>query len=475
MLFSGETSGNKYLFVRHLAEGGMGRVDLAVREEGAFRRAYAIKRLREVYRDDSSVREMFVAEARIAGLLHHPNVVSVVDVGEDEEGPYLVMNYVEGISLAHLVTVTRERDELLPEQLVVRVIKQLSDGLHAAHTLVGHDGEPLELVHRDVSPQNVLIGFDGVARLTDFGIAKAVRLTEKTSTGILKGKFGYLSPELLKFHPPTQRSDLFSLGVVMFEALAADRLYGSKDPRDSARKILEEPPPDLLDVRGDVHPALLELLFELLAKEPEHRPQSAKVVSARLDAILADMIVSEAPLSIADYLAERLSDHKDEQRRELDHLTTGAFVHKAKPAKEERGKRSSWIVAIVVILFTAAGGIGGWYAARGGPPEVAEQLGAIEAPEPAPIAEVEAEPIQVVAAEAEPETEPDSPATSDDPPATERPRPTVMRPTAMRPTAMRPAQMRPRPDDGPPTEMQPTEMGDPQPTMMADEFMGWRP
>ncbi|HMR78999.1 MAG TPA: serine/threonine-protein kinase, partial [Polyangiaceae bacterium] len=178
-----------------LASGGMGRVDLAVRKEGSFERLFAVKRLKAEFATDPEVRGMFLDEARIAGLVRHPNVVSVMDIGEDESGPFLVMQYVEGITVAALIS--EKSAQPIPMEVALKIVIHAAEGLHAAHELRGADGTPLQLVHRDVSPQNIMVGFDGVSLVTDFGIAKAMGRTSRTSTGVLKGKLGYLAPEQL--------------------------------------------------------------------------------------------------------------------------------------------------------------------------------------------------------------------------------------------------------------------------------------
>lgn len=335
----------------------MGIVSLAVREEGPFRRAYAIKRLKPECRHEPRVRSMFLEEARIAGLLHHPNIVSVVDIGEDDEGPYLVMDFIQGVSLADLITDARDRAELIPVQVCVRIIKDIASGLHAAHELRGHDGTSLELVHRDVSPQNILVGFDGVARLTDFGIAKALGRPDRTNTGLIKGKVGYLSPEQLHFDEPSRRSDLFSLGVVLFELLSAKRLYAAEKQSDVARQILTEAPPDIDDVRNDVHPMLVQLLFQLLAKDPADRPRTAGDVLHRLDAVLAQLSVQEGMLSPASYVGSRFTERQEIQARELEELTAGLEFSLA-PSKRPPVRPAVWRIALATLLI--AGAVGGW-------------------------------------------------------------------------------------------------------------------
>ncbi|MEZ4438722.1 MAG: serine/threonine-protein kinase [Polyangiaceae bacterium] len=307
-----------YLRVQALAMGGMAQVDVVVKRELGFERVYAMKRLLPHSRGDETFTQMFLDEARIAGRLRHANVVSVLDVGQDADGPFLVMDYVEGVPLQKLVQHHRDRGELLPLQLVLRIGIQIAEGLHAAHELVDRDGRPMGLVHRDVSPSNVLVGYDGIVRVTDFGIAKAIGQTTKTSTGIIKGKPGYLSPEQLRFETPDRRSDLFSLGVVLYELLALERLYAAGDELSGLRRILKEPPPDLGEVRDDVPPELVELGFELLAKNPEDRPATAREVAERLEAMLADRVAEEGLLDLAEHMDDALGERRRAEREKLD-------------------------------------------------------------------------------------------------------------------------------------------------------------
>lgn len=321
------TESKRYRVLHQLASGGMGEVELAIRSEGGFRRLYAVKRLRAALRDDESARGMFLDEARLAGLVRHPNVVSVLDVGEDERGPFLVMDFVEGISAATLLRSAIRSGLTLPVQLCLRLMRECALGLHAAHELLSEDGSPLGLVHRDVSPQNILIGFDGIARIADFGIAKAVGRTTRTTTGLLKGKAGYMSPEQLRFEEPDRRSDLFSLAIVLYELLAGRRLYRSENDMATARRILNEPPPDIDDVRGDVPPEVVELLFLCLAKDPTVRPKSAQEVAQRLELAIAGLVAEEGAIDVGDYLLE----HFAAQRAEVQALLARARDRESEP------------------------------------------------------------------------------------------------------------------------------------------------
>jgi eukaryotic-like serine/threonine-protein kinase len=320
MVHSGPLTGrasrtsSSYLRVRELGHGGMGTIHLALRIDGTFRRLYAVKRMHAHLRTDPDLRAMFLDEARLAGLISHSNVVGVHDFGEDDEGPFLVMDYVEGIDLSDVLDAMTERGARLPIQVALRIAIAIAQGLHAAHELRDHDGAPLNLVHRDLSPQNVLLSYDGVVRIADFGIAKAAGRSTRTSTGVLKGKLAFMSPEQLRFEEPDRRSDLFALGVLLFEMLAGRRLYGAKDRSDAPRRILTEPPPDLGEERPETPDALVALLFDLLAKSAADRPKNAAVVAQRLEAILVELLGDDDPIDLAAFLGDVFADKRDEER-----------------------------------------------------------------------------------------------------------------------------------------------------------------
>jgi eukaryotic-like serine/threonine-protein kinase len=344
-----------YRPLRAIARGGMGRVDLAVREAGEFMRFYAVKRLRAGFIDDPDARAMFLEEARVAGLVRHPNVVAVHDVGEDAEGPYLVMDFVEGMSLSSLLDWVKAEGSLLPVQVCLRIMRDVAEGLHAAHELRGPDDEALGLVHRDVSPQNILVGFDGIVRLTDFGIAKALgRSTAQTSTGLVKGKSGYLAPEQLKFKEPDRRTDLFAMGIVFYELMSGERLYAGKSLGEVAERILEEPPPDIFDVRDDVPANVVGLLFKLLAKSPDGRPRDARSASREIDEALHALLSNEEPVALSDFMDQHFRGRRIALRGDLDELWK---THETRAARW-RGprRRFAWIAALTVALALAGVG-----------------------------------------------------------------------------------------------------------------------
>lgn len=299
-------------------------MSLALRQEGTFERLCAIKTLITPHRDDPEVRDMFLDEARIAGMIRHPNVVGVVDVGSSVEGPFLVMEYVEGVAAHRLIAQSSARDAPIPLNVALEIVMQAAEGLHAAHELKALDGKPLDIVHRDVSPQNILVGVDGAARVADFGIAKAMGRLSRTSTGILKGKLGYISPEQLQFEEPDRRSDIFSLGVVLFELLSGQRLYANTNGTDGARRILREPPPDLADYREDAPDALVALLFSMLAKKPELRPATARQVARVLGEVQRELLELEEPVSVGEYVASSFGPELEATRERIARAMTRA-------------------------------------------------------------------------------------------------------------------------------------------------------
>ncbi|MEM9072598.1 MAG: serine/threonine-protein kinase [Myxococcota bacterium] len=377
-----------YTRVCELAKGGMGRVDLAVRRDGAFRRLFAVKRLRESYRDDSDFRAMFLDEARIAGFLRHPKVVSVVDVGEDDDGPFLVLEYVSGVSLSELISRVRQRGGEVPLTVALRIALQVAEGLHAAHELRDPEtGSALHLVHRDVSPQNVLLSYDGAARVTDFGIAKALGRITKTNTGVLKGKMGYMAPEVLRFEDPDRRSDLFSFGVVLFEMLIARRLYANREGMDGARRILNEAPPDLGEEREDAPAELVELMFRLLAKDPNHRPTSSLEVARALESILADLRGEAPVVELGDYLGELFAEEKRAREARVQEALREAEARSQRPPPPPAGRASPRAIGAIATVVVVLVGGAAWALAStfGSSAEEAPQATEVRpAPEPPP-------------------------------------------------------------------------------------------
>jgi serine/threonine-protein kinase len=242
------------------------------RGQAGFSRLFAIKVLHPHLAHDHSFVKMLFAEGQIAARIHHPNVVPIVDVGSDGDLQYVVLDYVEGCSLSALLS---HYDQDRPARLVVPIVLDALSGLHAAHVLTDDDGRPMNLVHRDVSPQNVLVGVDGTARLTDFGVAKARTLDQETRPGTVKGKIGFLSPEQVLGLEVDGRSDLFSAGCLLWSALTGNRLFYGDNDGVTMRNILEMPIPPPSQVGLKPSPAFDGVCLRALERDREKRWASA--------------------------------------------------------------------------------------------------------------------------------------------------------------------------------------------------------
>jgi eukaryotic-like serine/threonine-protein kinase len=229
----------RYLVWEAIASGGMATIHLGrlVGPEG-FARTVAIKRLHPHLVDDQDLRAMLIDEAHLASRVRHPNVVSIVDVAEAETELLLVMDFVQGESLAAMLAHGDASRRPVPPAIACGIAVGVLRGLHSAHEVTGSDGSPLHLVHRDVSPSNVLVGTDGVARVLDFGIARAAVRLSKTREGTLKGKLAYIAPEVLRGGVATRHADIYATGIVLWEMLTGRRLFAGEDDVAVVEQIL---------------------------------------------------------------------------------------------------------------------------------------------------------------------------------------------------------------------------------------------
>lgn len=264
--------------VGKLGSGGMADVWLGrIRSHGGFERLVAVKTVHPHLCADARSRELFLREARLAAMIRHANVVDVQDVGEADGVLFQVMTLVEGEDLASILA----GGAALPPGVVASIIGDALMGLHAAHEIVDEDGRPRQLVHRDVSPQNVLVGLDGVARVSDFGIAKALFIGDDT-TGSLRGKVSYFSPEQASQAPLDRRSDVFSTGIVLWEALTRKRLFRKETLVETIARIQKEPIADPREVEPSVPAPLAGVAMRALARDPEARYPTAQAMAQDL-------------------------------------------------------------------------------------------------------------------------------------------------------------------------------------------------
>jgi eukaryotic-like serine/threonine-protein kinase len=265
-----------YEVVATLGRGGMGSV-YAVRQVSAFgvERLLAAKVLNTHLIGDRHFVDMFIDEARIATLLQHPNVVVTLDVLDDRGAPLIVMELLRGRSLDHLL----KRSPSLPRSVLLAILARAARGLGAVHDARGADGQLLRVIHRDVSPQNVHVGYDGQVKVIDFGIAAARGRLTTTRTGEVKGKLAYLAPEQLSQGNLDHRTDLFALGVVAWESLAQRRLFKHTDEAGTIWAILNKPIPKLSEVAADVPPAIVDVVARCLSRAARERPESAREIA----------------------------------------------------------------------------------------------------------------------------------------------------------------------------------------------------
>lgn len=277
---------SRYGTILRLASGGMATVWVGqVRGALGFRQLVAIKKPHPHLLDDPSFRAELVAEARLASMIHHANVVDVRDVEVDGQSISLVMDYIEGASLGDLLVAASRKGQRLPPRVAVRITLDACAGLQAAHDLVDERGRPVGLVHRDISPQNILVGTDGIARVADFGVAKFARKNmQSTSEGSLKGKLAYMAPEYLRGESIDRRFDVFAMGVVLWEALTGKRCLRGENEADTLQRVLHHDPGPPSQIVPELGTALDAVLAGALAKERDSRFQNAAAMAAALEA-----------------------------------------------------------------------------------------------------------------------------------------------------------------------------------------------
>lgn len=306
----------RYEVLGQLAAGGMAEILLArLSGPGDFRRAVVIKRVLRSYATNASFVRMFLHEARIVAALRHPNLVHVQELGEEDGEPFLVMEYVAGENAASLLKRCTVANEPLDPRLAAHLVAETCAGLHVAHELTDDDGEPQNLVHRDVSPQNVLVSYDGHVKLVDFGVALVERRPNLTEPGELKGKLAYMSPEQGRGLPLDRRSDLFSLGIVLYELSTGRRLFQRPSAARCIDAICREPvvPPSRV-VLGSYPAALEAIVMRALSKDPDDRYRTA----AEMRLALLDLVRElPSPVEALGETMTRLFPDRIAEKREL--------------------------------------------------------------------------------------------------------------------------------------------------------------
>jgi len=271
-----------YRLLAKLGAGGQADVYLALSQGPMnLKRLVVLKRLRSAFEYHEEYITMFLDEARLAARLAHPNVVHTYEVGRDGDAYFIAMEYLDGQSIDSVMR-HHGASKLFTPRMWATIAAEALSGLHYAHELTDYDGTPLGIVHRDVSPHNVFLTYDGEVKLVDFGIAKASLNTIKTETGVIKGKVTYMSPEQARGIDTDRRSDLFAMGVILWEAVTGRRLFVG-DPLQVLHRLLNDPIPAPSTIRPEVAPELEAIIVRALAKAPEDRFQDAEEMRKALD------------------------------------------------------------------------------------------------------------------------------------------------------------------------------------------------
>jgi serine/threonine-protein kinase len=374
----------RYAIYDEIASGGMATVHFGrLLGPVGFSRTVAIKRLHAHLAKDPELVAMFLDEARVAARIRHPNVVSTLDVVNGDGEIFLVMEYVDGESLARIGRALRERGERVPVPIASAIISGVLQGLHAAHEATSDRGERLDIVHRDVSPQNVLVGRDGRAHVLDFGVAKAAGRVQTTREGQLKGKLAYMAPELVRGARPTRVADVYSAGVVAWELLAGERLFAGDNEGTVLERVLfgEVPTPS---ARGAASPAALDdVVMRALARDPASRFATARDMARAVEAAAPVAPVSE----VSEWVEHLVGDALAQRHRRVGEIESAADEHTGtrlrgvvralavehggdaatSPPASSRRRAWPWVVAIGVVLLLLAAIVflrgGAWQAA----------------------------------------------------------------------------------------------------------------
>ncbi len=292
----------RYEVIKHLAEGGMASVLLA-RTGGieGFERHVVIKRIHGAQSRDARYVQMFLDEARLAASLHHGNIVQVNDIGEEDGEYFFAMEYVHGEDVRKLLARCSEREQRVPLAHVLTIVTAAAAGLHHAH-------EQLGIVHRDVSPANILIGYDGGVKVADFGIATAATVKSETKTDTLKGKVAYMSPEQCLGEAVDRRSDVFSLGIVLYELATVRRVFNGENDFLTMTAIVQGELPKPSTYCPDLPPALETVIMRALARNPAERYKTADEMRMALEEVAANVGVLTSVTALADYMKQQFGN-----------------------------------------------------------------------------------------------------------------------------------------------------------------------
>ena len=299
----------KYQLIRRLATGGMAELYLS-RAQGVhgFEKVVVLKRILPQHAESEDFIRMFLTEARLAATLHHPNIVQVYDIGEDQNQHFFTMEYVQGQDLRKLVRAARKQQKPIPLEHILHIIMGVAAGLHHAHDKVGMDGKPLNIVHRDVSPSNVLVTYEGDIKIVDFGIAKAATAQVATIAGTLKGKIPYMSPEQCRGEGVDRRSDIFSIGTLLWELTTGKRLFAGDNEFAILNRVAKGDVPLPSSIRPDYPPELEAIVMRALQPEPDQRYATAQDLQIDLEDFAREARLPVSSARMSKFMGELFTD-----------------------------------------------------------------------------------------------------------------------------------------------------------------------
>ncbi len=376
----------RFELLLEMGSGGMATLYLSrIRGPQNFEKLIAIKKIHDHLSKEDEFVEMFLDEARISAMIHHPHVVQIFDLGSIEGAYFIAMEYVHGQDLSQILRAAiRSRNESFSWAYAARLVADTAAGLHAAHELKDAEDNPIGLVHRDVSPQNILVSYDGHVKVVDFGIAYAAEKISQTGVGTLKGKASYMSPEQSRGQRVDRRSDVFALGILLFESVCLKRLFREENEAATLLRVGAADVPRPRSIRPDVPAELERIILKALAKEPDGRFATAAELQGALEQLLVSKGNVVGPAQLAQLMDELFHDRKrirDGQIREVAArpttnvgqaigMSTTTVTQLDSLHEAEDGPSRRWVKPLVIALVVAAavalGGVLGLPYLRGG-------------------------------------------------------------------------------------------------------------
>ena len=325
---------DRYELLYPLAQGGMATVWVSrLLGKHGFEKLIAIKTILPQYADDPAFQKMFLDEARIASMIRHPNVAEIIDLGEAENTLYIAMEYVDGDSWSKLHNAAVKAGSRIPISILLRVAADAAAGLHAAHELRDSAGQLLQVVHRDVSPQNVLVGMNGHTKLIDFGVAKARdRMSQETSAGLVKGKIQYASPEQALGSDVDRRTDVWALGTILYQMLAGRLPYDADNQVAMLHMLTSGHPPPALP--GSVPPNVAAVIMRSLQPQREHRFASCAEFQAALESVMPERATTH---DVSAFSRQFLADRAAARQQDLANALAAAAHRQAMGAAPPHG------------------------------------------------------------------------------------------------------------------------------------------